>query len=271
MATYRAYYDDSGTHDASGWPIVAGVVATPHGSATLTTEWAGTLRGFGLTFFHAKDCWARQGQCAGWPRERSRACFETLAGALTSHVLATVAVGVSVADVERLFPTKVVDYLGGSKETAVVIASYSCMYQTHALLRDRIGDPHPAVDHTFSRGFPGYGKVLAIGAYEHSSRLRGEDNLGPVAAARMDEVPMLQAADLMAWEVNRQRVNEFKPAPLPARDDLARLAALPRFWAIHSPESLGAWVLRLSWMHAQQQLGPNARTPRQSPRTRRAD
>ena len=78
----------------------------------------------------------------------------------------------------------------------------------------------------------------------------------------MHEVVELQTADLLAWEVNLQRVNQFRPDPAPPRDNLARLAALPRCWFIHSPESLGTGVLRLGGCAPMNSSAPSVEQPR---------
>jgi len=74
LAMLRAYFDDSGTHDASKIAVVAGLFGTEGRMDGLDRNWKKHLERpldgmkAPLRRFHMTDCQASQGEFAGWSR-----------------------------------------------------------------------------------------------------------------------------------------------------------------------------------------------------------
>jgi len=86
MATFAAYFDESGTHDGSPILALAGFVATTKQWAEFAREWSELLNQEGLTHFHMSKFEARRGEFVGWSNERRLRLQQRLIGIINRRV-----------------------------------------------------------------------------------------------------------------------------------------------------------------------------------------
>jgi len=66
MAMFKAFVDDSGSHEDSPHLVMAGYLASVSEWDTFSSEWASKMKEWGLPYFHMTDAEALRGHYKGW-------------------------------------------------------------------------------------------------------------------------------------------------------------------------------------------------------------
>lgn len=80
-----AYLDETGTHTESPMTIVGGLVASPDTWEALERDWCERLGNLNLTYFHALDCEAGNGQYCSLSRPLRESLFAGLAQIISTY------------------------------------------------------------------------------------------------------------------------------------------------------------------------------------------
>ena len=78
MASFQAYFDESGTHDQSPMVVVVGALARKSSWDAIVPRWSAVLKRFGVTCFHATDLNNSRGEFDGWGRSDRRELYRRL-------------------------------------------------------------------------------------------------------------------------------------------------------------------------------------------------
>jgi hypothetical protein len=196
-----AYFDDSGTHDASKIVVMAGIVGTESEMMSLEGLWREHLeRPLGgrkekLSRFHAIDCDRSTGEFARWSRvETDYYKHELRAAIIRSHVAAYGFACVR-KDWDDIIQGDVRDILGDPEGQAV----RNCFVSALKWARENTFDPQIAFvfDDRPHRARENRAVFDAFQRWGHPPELVG------ISFLTSHKIIPLQAADLFAWEFNR--------------------------------------------------------------------
>jgi hypothetical protein len=114
VTVFRAFLDESGTHDESPVITVAGYVARPGKWREFVPKWERVLRPSGIKVFHSVDCNAFRKEFEGWDRERRDALVRRLLPLLPGIEGVGLAIGIVLRDLDELLKEReyLREYLG---------------------------------------------------------------------------------------------------------------------------------------------------------------
>src|SRR5258708_23489556 len=99
VVVFRAFLDESGTHDGSPVLTVAGYVARPPAWRKWVPKWQHTLKP--IEVFHSTECNRRSGEWAGWSQEDRNAKVKTLLPLVSGMDGVGLAICIVLKDVEE--------------------------------------------------------------------------------------------------------------------------------------------------------------------------
>lgn len=202
MALFKVYIDEGGTDESSPILTVAGYVAKPSQWKLFSREWTRVLRPTGIKVYHATDAQALRRAFSGWSSEEvSALCAELL------PIIPRYARGVSVSIDMREFKAS----LARRPDLLRIISSpYNCCFHwfTMSLLQyahEARSEPRFVFVHETndakSQAKEGFDWVKANSAFGNGKCLIS------LSFARKDEFIPLEAADILAFEVNKRLKN----------------------------------------------------------------
>lgn len=205
VALFKVYIDEGGTDENSPILTVAGYIARPSQWKLFTRDWTRVLKPTGIKVYHATDAQALEKQFKGWTGQQ--------VGELCSRLLPIIpryARGASVSIDMREFRAAV----GHRPELMRVFSTpYNACFHwfTMSLLdwADRAGsEPKFAFVHEINDM-----KAQAIEGFEWVKKHSPFGNGGSLLSlsfADKDEFVPLQAADILAFEVNKRLKDQSK-------------------------------------------------------------
>lgn len=114
LAFFKAYFDESGTHESSPVVIVAGAIAEDVSWNALCYSWNAVLKEYGVKRFHATDLNARRGEFSGWSDEKRNEFYGKLVEIMRIHLTIFIGNGLRRSDFDEVsleFPdVKLTDY-----------------------------------------------------------------------------------------------------------------------------------------------------------------
>lgn len=239
LTMLRAYFDDSGTHDASKIVLVAGLFGTEGRMDGLDRNWKRHLERpidgmkAPLTRFHMADCQASQGEFAGWSRtETDYFCHQLRTAIIESGVSAYVA-----ACARKDWDDLVVGDMRAILGSAEGFCIRNCFVRTVAWAQRNTFDPK--MTFIFDNR-PSPVKRDAGVVFDAFQRETVEPAVVGIAFLSSYDIRPLQAADLLAWEFY-QYANDIllKGLEAPARKECLDLASsMALMGQIATPESI---------------------------------
>lgn len=226
MATYTAYFDESGSPDEGKALVVAGYVASDEQWLKFEDEWRAALAREGVSRFHMRDFAHSKREFESWrgDEQRRTAFMKTLVGIIRRNIRK-------------------------SFSQAVILDDYNRVNQKY-LLAEQLILPYPLCAHAYARGVNrwvkehGYsGPVLHV--YEDGAKhkkqfrrlMKHQGYPDPVFDAKDGHVAF-QAADFVAWE-NLKFYAEMEAGTFKRfRQSFEALRSMPLDWSVYIREHL---------------------------------
>lgn len=196
-----AYFDDSGTHDASAALVMAGWIGDEEQWAKFDKEWRALLDKEGLTWFHMTECEAADGEFDMWPRPRRDALIHDLRQVILNNNLHGLGVVIARNDWNRLVTGKIRDILGDGNDVCFVHAI------DLATRWVRVRTNHYEMAFVFDIGVESNEKHLIIQTFDENYNDIPE--IQSITFARVKQFSPLQAADMLAWESYHRALQIF--------------------------------------------------------------
>ncbi len=193
---HNAFFDESGTHDASEIIAVGGLISTYDGWSRWEVEWHKILKAYGVGIFHFSTFMARKGEFDNnWSDTKRNEFMERLCVTISENITLGVACSVFKDDYEKVVPAD----LRQQFKHPYFFGVYTCI----ALLlvteptTPRLTLPKP-IQFLFDRkqGYEGFAAELfykVLGEFEKRGLASGFRDMG--FGSKEKDIP-LQAADL---------------------------------------------------------------------------
>jgi hypothetical protein len=193
---HNAFFDESGTHDASEIIALGGLISTYDGWSRWELEWSKILKAYGIKVFHFSTFMARKGEFDNnWTDAKRNEFMERLCVTIADNITLGVACSVFKDNYEKVVP---VDLRQQFKHPY-----FFCVYTCVALLlvteptTPRLTLPKP-IQFLFDRkpGYEGFAAELfykVLGEFEKRGLASGFRDMG--FGSKEKDIP-LQAADL---------------------------------------------------------------------------
>ena len=205
MLVLDGYFDESGTHDESETIAVAGFLAHADQWLWFEGKWREALKKYGLEFFHMVD-FAHRAPGYDWPEDVRQERLGNLISIINKSRPSSFGVAFPKKLFDSVFTGRVREHIAGPYG----FASWLCLN-----LASRELDEVPletGVSYIFEDGARGKGEFLKM--YEALPTFPGGKEGLHVLSLRFEDkrcfVP-LQAADILAYELNLDRVRQFQP------------------------------------------------------------
>jgi uncharacterized protein DUF3800 len=196
VASFTAYFDESGTHASAAVVAVAGFISTVERWRNLEREWSTVLRMYKLEYFHMTDFENRQGPYRDWDNAQRETVIKRLLGIIKRYALSGFSAAVVRGDYERLR-----DEYPGRLVTPYGVCAAWCLRDVADWLDSSNRDEYAS--YVFERGFRGAGHMVeAFG--RASDEVRRAYRFGALSFADKRAVIPLQAADILAYEACKQ-------------------------------------------------------------------
>lgn len=240
VAVFRAFLDESGTHDGSPVITVAGYVARPKAWREFVPRWNRTLKP--IAVFHSSECNGFHGEWNGWAREARDAKVKQLLSLLPSINGVGLAVGIVQRDLKEALNVRphLQPYWPSSYEAC-------CQWWISIMLQrmQERGNREPlAIVHEENQ----YGNE-AHSAYTYVRE--NHDHFGQLISfsfgKKSDFVP-LQAADILAYEIHK-RLQDIEGNPRKSFEVMMKEEFEPEI-RFYDKENLGPLISTLEMFRA---------------------
>jgi hypothetical protein len=200
VVVFRAFLDESGTHDGSPVLTVAGYLARPAAWRKWVPTWRRTLSP--IKVFHSTDCNGFHREWEGWSREDRDAKVAQLLPLIPDPDLAGLAIGVVVRDLEKALEERphLRPYWDGDVYGACL------QWWIHSLidLMNRRGAREPVAIVHEQNDFA----AQAMRAFNYVKAHHDPHNLlVSFSFGSKDQFVPLQAADILAYDVGKKLLN----------------------------------------------------------------
>jgi Protein of unknown function (DUF3800) len=238
MATFTAYFDESGTHDDSSNVVMGGYIAEVDQWTEFAREWSRMKAEDNIDVFHRVAMENFKGEFKNWSRERLVACLHN--GHEIIKRRTNIGIGGSVlhVDFDEVMPDVIKRAFGGpygwlAQECLVGVGHWAIEYKR--------SDPIQYVFESGARGRHQVDRMMEILYKEPFYRDLGK--IGGWSFQPKESVIQLQSADWFAYEIYKHVENRIVDGPKrPIRKsalDLMRRWEKPHFW---DRNRLARWV-----------------------------
>ena len=208
FAMLTAYYDESGTHDASPINVLAGLCGDVSECARFEREWNKVLRGVNIPYVHAKSMHHRQKIFKNWTGEKIENLHNQLMYVIQEHkglMITKTILSVKGFDLVYKTPPRESTERLDSKYALCV---RSCLHFIANLAFDR-DDENPVANFVLEDGHRNAGDAVRVWKEVRADRrLPWTQAVGALSFAGKSGNPLLQAADLLAYSIFK---NETAP------------------------------------------------------------
>ncbi len=217
VASFTAYFDESGTHASAPVVAVAGFISTVERWRNLEREWSTVLRMYKLEYFHMTDFENRWGPYRDWDKGKRETIIKRLLGIIKQYALSGFSAAVVRGDYERLREEH-----PGRWVTPYGVCAAWCLRDVADWLESSNRDEYAG--YVFERGFRGAGHMAeAFG--RASDEVRRAYRFDALSFADKRAVIPLQAADILAYEVCKQVLRRTGADGRPTRKSAVRLGS----------------------------------------------
>lgn len=225
------YYDAGGTHenrDKRGRHAptiaVAGYLLTAAQAYEFDRLWMKRLKQDRLPYFHMTEFITNRHafqKCAKWSKEQRQGFLDDLVSIIANNVSFGIGMALHRADWKTFLAEE--PHMPVALGQPYAFCAFRC-FESGAdwLKKNKLKG---TINYIFERGDTHYDQVDATHAFIHRhERLKQRYRLGSLTAEPVDHSP-LQAADLLAWEINSEFYRQLYPEPGQeyTRDTLAAL------------------------------------------------
>lgn len=234
---YVGFFDESGTQETGGYICLAGFVIKEEKLQEFNAAWNAALAKHGAPFLHTTDLANFKREFREWTPQRRNALMADLMEVIhQAGRIAAVGAVMSIDDYNS-FSQKDRDRMHGP---------FFPLFQEviqGAALEAYFDGPGTQVRMVYSKQQefgPDAAKLAVI-----LRRLDRHRRIGPLTFQNMRDVPMLQAADLLAFELRRYYVNLRNRPDLPMRWSLWQILMQQRVLGIRYIKLLPRWYMWL--------------------------
>jgi hypothetical protein len=225
IASYTAYFAESGTHGGSTALVVSGWVADDEQWRVFESEWMRLLADFAISMFHMRDFnhGRREFELRKGDRLLQNAFCKRAIQVVRSHVRHGFAAAVILEDYRKINEKYLLrEFLGRPYS----LAALACVNKGNQwVMRRGYTDP---VHNVFEDGAEGKGEFL--------SAVRMFDQRDPSFRTKKDCTPF-QIADLAAYELYKKRT-DLKEGEMRSRRSFEGLISIPNSWEVFEQTSL---------------------------------
>lgn len=220
---YEAYFDESCTNKSDFVQGFSGYVIESNDAIAMTKEWLSVLSEYGLEYFHTVECAQNSKQFQKYRNTKDRETPDIIARKMIDLIKKYVAHGFSV-----LYNPKL--YEGASINDGLDIVQYASAVQfaVQMLLLDakHTSAEVSGIRFIFEAGHASE-SVASREIDKYISRITAEDRnaFSGFTFANKRESPLLQAADMIAWQSTKYIKNFVGGRPL--RKDFESLLEVP--------------------------------------------
>ncbi len=228
---YAVYLDESGTHVGADVATVAGFVANVPQWEAFSKKWQSVLTDFGLDCFHMSEFEAVKGRFSGWSKDKRHDLLNRLLPIIQEYTFWSVGCSVTRHSVDSILSHATKRICGD----AYGVAALACWRDLGLLLKqhdawmnctmDKGANGRHALDNVFSEDvkFPEWSD---------------EHRILKLSFADKQIFLPLQAADILAYELCKQRAREIAKDTQKPRYPLSVLAKNKHKWIYFQDESL---------------------------------
>jgi len=228
---YAVYFDESGTHVGSDVVTVAGFVSNIPQWKEFSKKWQQVLTDSGLACFHMSDFESARGEFDGWLRDKRQNLLNKLLSIIQEHTFWSVGCSVTRHSFESILSDAAKKICGD----AYGLAALSCWRHLGLFLRQ-----HDAwMECTMEAGAKGAGALQLI--FEEDVKFQewsDEHRILRLSFAHKRNFPPLQAADIIAYELCKQRIREVGKETRKPRYPLTVLAKKKYKWVYMQEQHL---------------------------------
>jgi len=214
MASFVAYFDESGTHDGSPILTLAGYIADISQWVEFAREWNEILKQGGLTHFHMSKFEARQGEFRGWDNERRLLIQRGLIGIIKRRVNIGVFCAVNLAAYDEFITEWRRDNFGSPYNFCLKMCLSQVTFWAQRFERKEpiayIIEHGAGYNHEINKSFR---ETFA------NEKMRKFFRLGSLTFDDKKRALPLQAADILAYEVWKDAYNKFVIEPKDKRPE----------------------------------------------------
>jgi hypothetical protein len=236
LAMLRPYFDDSGTHSGGKFGpskivLVAGLFGTEARLDSLDRNWrkiiADPVEGLRppLKRFHAFECDNSKGEFLGWSRTETDFLTHRLRNAVIEADVAAYGIAISRKDWDDLVTGDVRGFLGDAEAYCIS----QCFVRALRWANENTFDPN--ITFVFDNRTPEverHAKTIGDAFQKHSLR----PEIVGTAFLSSSKIALLQAADLLAWELYRHANDILKMGLIfPRRTQMKHLTRNMQFIA----------------------------------------
>jgi hypothetical protein len=244
-----AYLDDSGSDDGSELVTCGGPVMSRIDSKAFSGRWARMLARYKVTPpLHMAD-FVEWGKYSTWYPEIKRALFRDVSTRINEHKLYSISIAIPQTD----FKEELIEDVRMKLVGPYAFAFFSVIAANQAL-SEKLRSGPVRISYLVDQGF-GHQQQLSeahAGIANLEIKAGGFRHTGPLAFEADNDVPALQAADVVSWASRRKELGGvlpegFEPLQEVLREDLNRphrTIPIPRGGIKMLADPINAWIAR---------------------------
>jgi len=219
----QAYFDESGTHENAPAVLVAGYLFEPERCLALESDWSIALNEAGVSAFHMKDWAASKGEFSSMGKCDRDDFYMKLLNLIKRDASKGIAAQVSQAEFDRIKPANWNDRIGGAYSVCATL----CLQAIGLWCKQNWPDENIA--YFFEAGHESANEASRfMDLIARSTVLTKEYRYYSHTFVKKKESTLLQTADILAWEINKENVEKtYAPRRRNPRKSLISLTSVP--------------------------------------------
>lgn len=212
LALYEAYFDESGTDDGSPALCVAGYLIESERARAMDREWRALLARYDLPYFHMVDCAHGAGPFAKLTKQDridvATKCIDMIKGLTTRGFAAVTS------------PPRLEGYIGNTD--AYTYCVHMCIGALMISLGPQRADSRIAF--FFEAGHQSGSKAHKYVSDSAQNDKLFQANFAGMAFLKKQDAPILQAADILAWQYRKYLADKIGSSRKPMKDFASLMA-----------------------------------------------
>jgi Protein of unknown function (DUF3800) len=226
----RAYMDESGTHDGSRVAVVGGCVAFGNEWSSWNSQWQPILQTPGdnkkaLAYFHSKEAAHSSKEFYGWPKDEANSFALKLIPLINKHKIFNIAVAVDMDAFNQIIVGETRERL----EDPYYFGMLMCVHHIADYIRHQV-PRKTRVGYVFEQNTKFERRAHEI--FNNIKLKRDGARRFKMGALSFDDrinAPMLQAADIVAYETHREMRRKLGEANVEYASRFDLLTSQPKY------------------------------------------